>query len=153
MARSNPLLWPKPAAIWSYWIAVVSVAAALIISRWPTLHLQDAPVSLFLCAVILSAWFGGAWPGLLATTLSALAFYYYFLLPMHSWHAKPEELTRLAIFNVSALVVGSWSVAQRSAMESLKRARDGLKGTVQKLQSTNEVLQAASRDRDRAEES
>ena len=54
MARSNPLLWPKPPAIWSYWIAVVSVAAALIISRWPTLHLQDAPVSLFLCAVILT---------------------------------------------------------------------------------------------------
>src|SRR6202045_4189816 len=153
MARSNPLLWPKPAAIWSYWIAVVSVAAALIISRWPTLHLQDAPVSLFLCAVILSAWFGGAWPGLLATTLSALAFYYYFLLPMHSWHAKPEELPRFAIFMVSASFVGSLSVAQRSAMESLKRARDDLKGTVQKLQSTNEVLQAASRERDRAEES
>ena len=153
MGRSNRLLWPKPAAIWSYWIAVVSVAAALIISRWPTLHLQDAPVSLFLCAVILSAWFGGAWPGLLATTLSALAFYYYFLLPMHSWHAKPEELPRFAIFMVSASFVGSLSVAQRSAMESLKRARDDLKGTVQKLQSTNEVLQAASRERDRAEES
>jgi PAS domain S-box-containing protein len=153
MPRSNPLLWPKPAAIWSYWIAVFSVAAALIISRWPTLHLQDAPVSLFLCAVILSAWFGGAWPGLLATTLSALAFYYYFLPPIHSWHAKPEEIPRFAIFMVSALFVGSLSVAQRSATESLRRARDDLKVTVQELQSTNEVLQAASRERDRAEES
>ena len=108
------------------------------------------PVSLFLCAVILSAWFGGAWPGLLATTLSALAFYYYFLLPMHSWHAKPEEIPRFAIFIVSALFVGSLSVAQRIAMETLKRARDDLKGTVQELQSTNEVLQAASRERDLA---
>jgi PAS domain S-box-containing protein len=153
MARSNPLLWPKPAAIWSYWIAVFSVAAALIISRWPMLHLQDAPVSLFLCAVILSAWFGGLWPGLLATTLSALAFYYYFLPPIHSWHAKPEEIPRFAIFMVSALFVGSLSVAQRSATESLRRARDDLKGTVQELQNTNEVLQAASRERERAEES
>ena len=153
MARSNPLLWPKPAAIWSYWIAVVSVAAALIISRWPTLHLQDAPVSLFLCAVILSAWFGGVWPGLLATTLSALAFYYYFLPPIYSWNAKPDEIPRFAIFMVSALFVGSLTVAQRSATESLRRARDDLKGTVQELQSTNEVLQAASRERERAEES
>jgi PAS domain S-box-containing protein len=153
MARSNPLLWPKPAAIWSYWIAVVSVAAALIISRWPTLHLQDAPVSLFLCAVILSAWFGGVWPGLLATALSALAFYYYFLPPIHSLNGKPDEIPRFAIFMVSALFVGSLTVAQRGATESLRRARDDLKGTVQQLQSTNEVLQAASRERHRAEES
>jgi C4-dicarboxylate-specific signal transduction histidine kinase len=110
-------------------------------------------VSLFLCAVMLSAWFGGVWPGLLATTLSGLAFYYYFLPPIHSWHAKPEEIPRFAIFIVSALFVGSLSVAQRSATESLRRARDDLKGTVQELQRTNEVLQAASRDRERAEES
>jgi hypothetical protein len=30
------------------------------------LHLEAAPVSLFLCAVMLSAWFGGVGPGLLA---------------------------------------------------------------------------------------
>src|ERR1700730_6186621 len=153
MARLNPLLWPKLPAIWSYWIAVVSVSAALLISRWPTLHLQDAPVSLFLCAVILTAWFGGVWPGLLATALSAIAFYYYFLPPIHSLNAKPEEIPRFAIFMVSALFVGSLTVAQRDATESLRRARDDLKGTVQQLQRTNEVLQAASRERDRAEES
>ena len=153
MARLNPLLWPKLPAIWSYWIAFVSVAAALIISRWPTLHLQDAPVSLFLCAVILSAWFGGVWPGLLATALSALAFYYYFLPPIYSLNAKAEEIPRFAIFMVSALFVGSLTVAQRGATESLRRARDDLKGIVQELQRTNEVLQAASRERDRAEES
>jgi PAS domain S-box-containing protein len=153
MTRLNPLLWPKLPAIWSYWIAFVSVAAALIIARWPILHLQDAPVSLFLCAVILTAWFGGVWPGLLSIGLSALAFYYYFLPPIYSLHAKPDEIPRFTIFMVSALFVGLLSVAQRSATESLRRARDDLKGTVQKLQSTNEVLQAASRERERAQES
>jgi PAS domain S-box-containing protein len=153
MPRSNPLLWPKPPGIWRYGVAVLSVAAALIIPRWPALHLQDAPVSLFLCAVILSAWFGGVWPGLLATTLSAIAFYYYFLPTIHSLGPKPDEIPRLVVFMVSALFVGSLSVAQRSATESLRRARDDLKGTVQELQSTNEALQAASRERERAEES
>ncbi len=85
MRTSNPLLWPKPPAIWSYGIAVLSVAAALTVSRLPAIHLQDAPVSLFLCAVILSAWFGGVGPGLVATLLSALAFNYYFLPPIHSF--------------------------------------------------------------------
>ena len=153
MLRSNPLLWPKPSAILSYWIAILSVAACLIISRWPALHLRDAPVSLFLCAVILSAWFGGVGPGSLATGLSALAFYYYFLPPIHSWGAKPEEIPRLAVFVASALFVGSLSVAQRSATESLRRARDDLRGSVQELLCTNEALQAASRQRDSAEES
>src|SRR5882724_10184466 len=152
MPRLNPLLWPKPPAIWSYTIAVLSVAAALTISRWPALHLQDAPVSLFLCAVILSAWFGGIWPGLLATALSALTFYYFSLPPIHSLGAKPDEIPRLLVFMVSALFVGSLSVAQRSATESLRRARDDLRKTVQELRSTNQALQAESLERKHAEE-
>src|SRR5690348_13115168 len=107
MPRSNPLLWPKPPAIWSYGIGVLLVAAALLISRLPAIHLQDAPVSLFLCSVLLSAWFGGIGPGLLATALSALAFNYYFLPPIHSLGPKPDEIPRLVIFTVSALFVGS----------------------------------------------
>src|SRR6202171_176928 len=152
MSRSNPLLWPKPPGIWSYGIAVLSVAAALIVSRWPPLHLQEAPVSLFLCAVILSAWFGGVGPGLLATALSALAFYYYFLPPIYSLVAKPGEIPRLVIFTVSALFVGSLSAAQRSATESLKRARDDLRGTVKELQRSSEALQTESLERKHAEE-
>jgi len=152
MPRSNPLLWPKPPAIWSYGIAVFSVAAALIISRSPALHLEAAPVSLFLCAVILSAWFGGVGAGLLATALSALAFYYYFLPPIYSLDAKPGEIPRLVIFMVSAVFVGSLSAAERSATESLRRARDDLKGTVQELQRSNEALQTESLERKHAEE-
>jgi C4-dicarboxylate-specific signal transduction histidine kinase len=152
MSRSNLLLWPKPPVTWSYGIAVLSVAGALMVSRWPALHMQDAPVSLFLCAVIASAWFGGVGPGLLATALSALAFYYFFLPPIYSLDAKPGEIPRFVIFMVSTLFVGSLSAAQRSAMESLRRARDDLKGTVQELQSTNEALQAESLERKRAEE-
>src|ERR1700746_3786348 len=150
MFRSNPLLWPKPPAIWGYATAIVSVAAALTVSRLPAVHLQDAPVSLFLCAVLLSAWFGGIGTGLLATLLSALAFNYYFLPPIHSLGIKPDEIPRLVIFTVSALFVGSLSAAQRSATESLRRARDELKGTVQDLQATNEALQAESRERTQA---
>jgi C4-dicarboxylate-specific signal transduction histidine kinase len=151
MLSFNPLLWPRPPAIFCYGLAILAVIAALIISRWPPLHLQDAPVSLFLCAVILSAWFGGVGPGLLATALSAIA-YYYFLAPIYSWGAKPAEMPRFLIFAVSALFVGALGVAQRSATESLRRARDELKGTVQKLQSTNEALRVENSERKRAEE-
>jgi PAS domain S-box-containing protein len=147
MSRFNPLLWPKPPAIWGYGIAVLSVVAALLISRWPPLHLESALASLFLCAVMISAWLGGVGPGLLATVLSCLAFNYYFLEPLHSFAAKPQEIPRFVTFVVSALVAGSLGAAQRSATESLRSARDYLTETVKELQRTNEALQAESRER------
>src|SRR3989442_901069 len=57
------LLWRrnKP-AFRNYAVAVVSTAVALGIARWLDVHFESAPVSLFLCAVLLSAWLGGAGP-------------------------------------------------------------------------------------------
>jgi len=72
--------------------------------------------------------------------------------PAYSLAAKPEEIPRFVIFMVSTLFVGTLSAAQRSATESLRRARDDLKGTVQELQTTNEALHAESLERKHAEE-
>jgi PAS domain S-box-containing protein len=152
MPRLNPLLWPKSPVIWAYGIAVVSVAAAMIALQWPPLHLQQAPASLFLCAILLSAWFGGTRPGLLATALSALA-YYYVLPPTDSLGPKPAEIPRLVVFTATALFVWLLGATQRSATESLRGARDELKVTVQELQSANETLQTESHERKSAEES
>src|SRR6202790_2000779 len=152
MSMSNPLLSPKTRVAWGYGIAVLSVSSALLIAQWPLLHLETAPVSLFLCAVMVTALFGGVGPGLLATALSSLAFDYYFLPPIYSLAAKPDEIPRLVIFTASALFVGLLSAAQRSATESLQHARDDLKGTVQELQRSNAALQAESLERKHAEE-
>jgi C4-dicarboxylate-specific signal transduction histidine kinase len=152
MSSAKLLPWPKTPVIWNYGIAVLSVAVALIISRWPGFHLETAPASLLLCAVMLSAWSGGVGPALLATVLSCFAFNYYFLEPLYSLAVKFEEIPRFLIFTVSALVAGSLGAAQRSATESLKRARDELKGTVQDLQRINSELQKESRERKQAEE-
>ena len=152
MSSTKPLLWPKPPAIWGYGIVVLSVIAVAIISLLPSFHLQTAPASLFLCAILFGAWLGGAGPGLLATALSAIIFYYYFLPPVHSFAVKPEEIPRFVVFLVAAVFVWSLSAAQKSATESLQRTRDDLKETVQDLQKINEALQAESQERKRAEE-
>ena len=152
MANSNALLWPRPPMIAGYGIAAVSVAAALIIGQWPALHLQSAPVSLFLCAVMISAWFGGVGPGLLAIFLSVLAFDYAVLPPIYSLALKPDEIPRLVIFALSALIVGSLSAAQRSAAESLRRGRDELAATGRELERTNEKLRAENTGRRQIED-
>jgi PAS domain S-box-containing protein len=152
MSNSNPLLWPRPSTIASYGIAVLSVATALIIGQLPALHLQAAPVSLFLCAVMFSAWFGGVGPGLLAVFLSVLAFDYAVLPPIYSLALKTDEIPRLVIFALSALFVGSLSAAQRSAAESLRRGRDELEATGQELERTNEALRAENSGRRQVED-
>ncbi|MFZ0747538.1 MAG: sigma 54-interacting transcriptional regulator [Terracidiphilus sp.] len=124
----------------AYAIAVLSVFAVLLIAHWPLIHLESAPVSLFLCAVMVSAWFGGTGPGCLAIGLSSLGFYYSFLPPTDLFIAKPGQSARFVVFILSALLVGAVSAAQRRATESLRRARDDLRGTVQELKKTNEAL-------------
>lgn len=109
MSKLNPLLWRKPSAIWGYGVAILLVTAVVIISRWPASHLEEHPAALFLCAVMISAWLGGAGPGLFATLLSCMAFNYYFLEPRYSLAIKSQEIPRFVIFIVSAIVASSLS--------------------------------------------
>jgi PAS domain S-box-containing protein len=152
MLNSNPLLWPRPPMLVRYVIAVLSVGTALIIGQLPALHLQAAPVSLFLCAVMFSAWFGGVGPGLLAVLLSVLTFDYYVLPPIDTLALKTDELPRLVIFALSALFVGALSAAQRSAAESLRRGRDDLEIAGRELKRINEALRTENTGRKQAEE-
>jgi signal transduction histidine kinase len=151
MFRFNRLLWSKPSRSWSYAIAVLSAISALISSRWLYFHFGAPPGTLFFCAVMLSAWFGGLGPGLLATAFSTLAFHYYFLPPIYSLALKPGEMPKIVMYLVGNLFIALLSAAQRNATESLGRVRDDLRGTVQDLQTANETLHAASRERKYAE--
>jgi signal transduction histidine kinase len=152
ISMSNLVWWPRPPVILSYGVAVLSVTAALIIARLLDIHLVTAPVSLFLCAIMLSAWFGGVRSGLFAVALSLLAFDYYFVTPIYSLAVDIKELPRIIIFALSALFVWSLSAAQRSVTESLRDARDDLNRTVQELRRINEALQAENAERKRAAE-
>jgi len=144
---------PEPPAILRYGVAVLSVIGVVIIARWMEFGLHSVPhVSLFLCAVMFSAWFGGVRPGLLSIALSVLTFDYFFVPPIYSLAVETNEIPRLLIFGLSALFVGGLSAAQRSKAASLRRARDVLDGTVQQLTQTNEALRRENAERRRAEE-
>ena len=129
----------------------MSVTAALVSSQLLERYLVPAPVSVFLCAVMFSAWFGGLRPGLLATALSVLAFAYYFTTPLYSLFVDIKEIPRLLIFALSAFFVCLLSAAQRIATESLRHARDKLNGTVQELERTNKALHTENAERNRAQ--
>jgi PAS domain S-box-containing protein len=151
MSRFSRFLSIRPPAIWTYGFSVLSVCGVLFITRWPVFHLHSAPTSLFMCAIMISAWLGGVGPGLLAIVLSCLGFDYYFVQPLNSFVVNSAAIPRFVAFCVSAVFAGSLSAAQRTATESLRRAGDYLKETVKELRRTNEALQAESRERTQIE--
>ncbi|MEA2705600.1 MAG: hypothetical protein QOH22_388, partial [Gemmatimonadaceae bacterium] len=64
-----------------YGVATLAVAAALVAARLLDIYMVTAPVSLFLCAIITSGWFGGIRGAILSVVLSLVAFNYYFVNP------------------------------------------------------------------------
>jgi K+-sensing histidine kinase KdpD len=129
----------KASVVSRYLIAWLSVVAAVVISRVPAFHLQAAPVSLLLCAIMFSAWFCGLGPGLLAVVLSSLTFDYYFLEPQFSLGLRPENIRRFVMFCLASLFGTGLSVLQRRTTESFRHARDELRGMLDDLQKTNQA--------------
>jgi K+-sensing histidine kinase KdpD len=92
--------WRKPPATVSFAVAALSVAAATVVTRG--LHLQIAPTPPLFCAVLLSAWFGGVGPGLLATALSMLAVAYYFMPPIGSFAVEAQYIPAFVVLRCLA---------------------------------------------------
>ena len=78
-------------------------------------------------------------PCIFSIGLSVLGFDYYFLPPIQSLRLETLQIPRLILFVTAALFAGLLTVAQRSAAESLRRARDGLRMQNDALQ--NEILE------------
>jgi PAS domain S-box-containing protein len=137
----------------SYAVAILSVSAALVAGLLLDSFLDIAPyVSLFICANMVAAWFGGVGPGLLSTVLSILAFKYFFIEPTSSFVVESKDIPRLALFAVAATFVVSLAGAQRNAAKSLRRARDDLQMAVRELERLNKELLAENAERNLAEQ-
>lgn len=123
MSRSSPLQWSRRSALVNYAVAVLSVVAALAAALLLEPHMHSSPfVSLSLCAIMFSAWFGGLGPGLFATALSVAGFTYYFVPPISSFNDAPTDLPRIVLLAVTALFAVWLNVARRGAESALRRS-------------------------------
>jgi len=125
-------------------VALLSVAAALLVAQ---LHfqLQAAPVSLFLCATMFAAWFGGIKAGALAAALSVLSFSYYFLPPLHSLAVDRAEIPRLVVFLLAAVFVLAITGAQKQSEEKLRKTGRELQTNIEDLKRAEMLLAGEKR--------
>src|SRR6266496_728082 len=161
MSKSDLGLRRIAPAVWRYGLSVLSVAISTAI----TIPLEGfgVRVSFFFPAVLLSTWFGGTGPGLLAVLLSTLSINFFFTEPFLAFQFSVRDIPTTVAFLASALIISSWSTARQRAEKRLRdseseirRARNDLEAKVEertaKLSRANEELQGEIIERKSAEE-
>ena len=99
-----------------YGVAALAVGVALLVKLLlDPLTVQDTPFLLVFGAIIVSAWYGGLGPGLLATGLSALATDYFYLYPVGSFTVFSLEGVDVAAFLLEGVLVSVLTSSLRSA--------------------------------------
>jgi PAS domain S-box-containing protein len=143
-------------ALLRYGLALLSVAAALAIRQLLRVYFDPTPNSLFFCAIVLSSWYGGIGPGMLAALLSIGVINFHPLAPLHTLQLSAEDGPRLLVFVLSAFSIAWLSGKQKRSEESLREARDQLELKVQErtaeLRRINRELRAENAERKTAEE-
>ncbi|HTS34840.1 MAG TPA: ATP-binding protein [Candidatus Solibacter sp.] len=129
-------------------MAVLSTALALI----PTVLLADVSESrlaLFGVAVMVSAWYGGWKPGLVATSFALTVSAYFSLVGEHSPTQLRVAILRLSLFFFVAMLICWLNAALRSAQEDLHRSESNFRSLVTnapygicRCDSTGKILDA-----------
>src|SRR5215207_2895913 len=105
-----------------YGVAVLAAGAALGIKLLlDPLTVQDTPFLLVFGAIIVSAWYGGLGPGLLATAVSALATDYFFLYPRGTITGFSVEGIDVLAFTLEGVLVSVLTSSLRSARDRAQR--------------------------------
>jgi len=127
------LLTTRPQLIsFRYGLAVISTGAAMLLTHLLR-GIGDSGISpLFFGAVLLSAWYGGLGPGLLATLLASMGTAY-LLLKGHtpSFLMIRDHILRLFIFSAVAVLTSSLQDAIKRAAAASRLAQDAAEAASQ----------------------
>ena len=139
---------PARAPILRYGVAVLSTALALI----PTIMLADVSESrlaLFGVAVMVSAWYGGWKPGMVATAFALTVGAYFTLVGPHTPAQLQTAILRLSLFFFVAMLICWLNAALRATQEDLRRSEANFRSLVTnapygicRTDSTGKILDA-----------
>jgi PAS domain S-box-containing protein len=123
-----------------YGVAVLAVGVVLLVKLLlDPLITEQSPFLLLAGAVVVSAWFGGLGPGLLATTLGAFGADYFFLPPEGSFTWAGVALLPLALFAVQGLVISLLTEALRSARQRANASTLEARSHLQRLRQSEKL--------------
>ena len=126
MKHTSPLL--------RYGVAVLAIGMAFLVKLLlDPLIVQETPFLLIFGAIMISAWYGGLGPGLLATVAAGLATDYFFLQPTSSFSGFSLETVPLLAFFLEGTLVCL-------LVEALRAARSRAEGSTLEAERQREHL-------------
>jgi PAS domain S-box-containing protein len=131
MRVTLPLLRIQPARapILRYGVAVLSTTLALI----PVLllpNIAESRLAVFAVAVMVSAWYGGWKPGLVATSFALTVSAYFSFSGEHTPAQYRSTMIRLTLFVVLAALICWFNAALRASQESLRHSEMNFRSLV-----------------------
>jgi PAS domain S-box-containing protein len=131
MRVTLPLLRIQPAraSVLRYGVAVLSTTLALI----PALllpNITESRLAVFAVAVMVSAWYGGWKPGLVATSFALTVSAYFSFSGEHTPAQFRSTMIRLALFVVLAVLICWLNAALRAAQDGLRRSEMNFRSLV-----------------------
>jgi PAS domain S-box-containing protein len=131
MRVTLPLLRIQPARapILRYGVAVFSTTLALI----PVLllpNIAESRLAVFAVAVMVSAWYGGWKPGLVATSFALTVSAYFSFSGEHTPAQFRSTMIRMTLFVVLAALICWFNAALRASQEGLRRSERNFRSLV-----------------------
>ena len=110
-----------------YGFSAVSVALglglALTFQHYGVQNVESPPFSL---AIVLTAWYAGIGPSVVAVVLSATCFNYFFTEPLYTFEISSEDLPNFFLFIVWAIITSGFVSVRRRIEGDLRLTRDHL---------------------------
>lgn len=111
------ILRGTPSRRMGYGLAVLATASAFFIKLAIGTWIESPPFLLFFAAVMISSWYGGFGPGLLATFLATSADVYFFFLPSQTFSVTGADILMVVLFVLEAMIISALSEARLSALQ------------------------------------
>lgn len=113
--------------VWRYGAAVFSTGLMTGITILLHQYLSHGVMALFMASVMISAWYGGFGPGLLASVLSVLASQYFFFPPIYSFAVESgDDIAQIVVFSIVTVLITSLTHAQKKALRELVESKERL---------------------------
>ncbi len=128
-----------------YGLALALAGAALVLDLVSKSVLGETATGLFILAAMISSWYGGMGPGLVAVAAADLFNVIFFYNPHFSLSLGVHGAKRVALFSMSALLVSWLTTRKRRAEGALKKLNEELEKRVATrtaaLKESNEQLE------------
>jgi PAS domain S-box-containing protein len=105
-----------------YGLALALASLALLLRSELPFKEGTSIYQLPLAAVILSAWYGGRGPGLLASLICVTGASYLFVPPVHSFTTAPDHVLPLSIFTALCLLLTEFGASRRRVQRALQES-------------------------------